>query len=402
MVLAGTRDLGAGILPTNDTAPPHTRLLHSPLGLAARLELHTALGWTIGLGAGGLVLGLSTKTVQGIWKDQTGGVVQRLGGASGGDAYLGLIFLIVALLVGLAAAGQVTATREEEADGRLDHLLARPGIDGAELTAATEAVAEPLVGLMEPTVAYFHRKAWERSQREDLLVHMVQDAAPPGDVPGEIAATILFVDLSGFTPLTEAMGDAAAAALMERFSGLVRRAALEHNGTVVKQIGDEFMLAFTEPAAAVACGLDIEAAASAEEQFPAVRQGAHAGRVLYRVGDYVGSTVNVAARVVAEADRHQFLITGAVRDGAGDRGDATFSGAGTRSLRGIAERVELFEVVPTSARPARAIDPVCLMELDPSTCLTQLTWRGAQVHFCSEACLARFVAAPDQYSHDPK
>ncbi len=126
MVLAGTRDLGAGILPTNDTAPPHTRLLHSPLGLAARLELHTALGWTIGLGAGGLVLGLSTKTVQGIWKDQTGGVVQRLGGASGGDAYLGLIFLIVALLVGLAAAGQVTATREEEADGRLDHLLARP------------------------------------------------------------------------------------------------------------------------------------------------------------------------------------------------------------------------------------------------------------------------------------
>jgi ABC-2 type transport system permease protein len=126
IVLAGRRDLGASLLPTSDTAAPRTRLLASPLGLAARLGRGSAVGWIAGLGAGGLVLGLSTKTMQDVWANQSGGIFARLGGADGGATYLGLVFLIVALLVGVAAAGQVAATREEEAEGYLDHLLARP------------------------------------------------------------------------------------------------------------------------------------------------------------------------------------------------------------------------------------------------------------------------------------
>ncbi len=126
VVLAGRRDLGASLLPTSDTAAPRTRLLASPLGLAWRLGRGTALGWLAGLGAGGLILGLSTKTMQDVWANQSGGVFARLGGASGGATYLGLVFLIITLLVGMAAAGQVAATREEEAEGYLDHLLARP------------------------------------------------------------------------------------------------------------------------------------------------------------------------------------------------------------------------------------------------------------------------------------
>jgi ABC-2 type transport system permease protein len=126
IVLAGRRDLGAGVLPTSDTAAPRTRLLNGPLGLAYRLDRGTAAGWIAGLGGGGLILGLSTKTMQDVWANQSGGVFARLGGATGGATYLGLVFLIVALLLGVAAAGQVAATREEEAEGYLDHLLARP------------------------------------------------------------------------------------------------------------------------------------------------------------------------------------------------------------------------------------------------------------------------------------
>ncbi|ALV33161.1 hypothetical protein AS200_14765 [Streptomyces sp. CdTB01] len=127
VVLAGRRDLGASVLPAHDTAIARTRLLNSPLGLACRLTLRTSLGWIAGLSAAGLVLGMSTKTIENIWADtKSTGVIQRLGGASGGAAFLGLLFLIVAILVGLAAAGQVAATREEEAEGYLDHLLARP------------------------------------------------------------------------------------------------------------------------------------------------------------------------------------------------------------------------------------------------------------------------------------
>src|SRR6266511_3591078 len=56
VVLAGRRDLGAGVLPASDAAAPRTRLLNGPLGLASRLNRGAALGWVAGLGAGSLVL----------------------------------------------------------------------------------------------------------------------------------------------------------------------------------------------------------------------------------------------------------------------------------------------------------------------------------------------------------
>jgi class 3 adenylate cyclase/DNA-binding transcriptional MerR regulator len=345
-------------------------------------------------------------------------IVERLWSASGlGDqheAYDEDIEALAGLRMALDAGLPETALtqivrvfadatgRIAEAESRLFHYYVHErhraqGLTGPELTAATDAIGVPLVGLIEPTLLYFHRKAWERAQREDLLLHLTEDTTAPRDIPGEIDATILFVDLSGFTPLTEAMGDPAAASLVERFSALVRTAASRHSGTVVKQIGDEFMLVFTDPAAAVSCGLAIEAAVSAEAQFPAVRQGAHTGRVLYREGDYIGATVNVAARVAAEAHRHQLLITSALRTQASTLDDVTFTPAGTRALKGIIDALELFNVQPIGNRSGRVVDPVCLMELDPTHTPNQLTWQGTRLYYCSEECLSRFVATPDRY-----
>jgi class 3 adenylate cyclase len=296
--------------------------------------------------------------------------------------------------------------RVADAESRLFHhyvheRLRAEGLTGQELTAATRSVSQPLKGLIEPSLLYFHRIAFRRALREDLLVHLAEGATPPTEVPGEIEATILFVDLSGFTPLTEAMGDAAAARLMERFSNLVRGAALRWHGRVVKQIGDEFMLAFTDPASAVRCGLDIEAASIAEPQFPAVRMGAHAGLVLYREGDYVGATVNTAARVVAEAGRHQFLITTAVRTAVTDIPGVEVVACGTRQLKGLTATPELHDVHHIGPGRARATDPVCLMELDPASAAARLTWRGTYLRFCSDDCLRRFVAAPEHYTLTP-
>jgi ABC-2 type transport system permease protein len=126
VILVGRRDLGASVLPANDTAAPRTRLLNGPLGLAARLARRGAVGWIAGLAGWGLILGLTVKGTEEVFASQSGGVIAKLGGASGGAAYLGVTFLIVTLLIALAAAGQVSATRDEEAEGYLDHLLARP------------------------------------------------------------------------------------------------------------------------------------------------------------------------------------------------------------------------------------------------------------------------------------
>jgi ABC-2 type transport system permease protein len=126
IVLAGRRDLGAGVLPAHDTAAPRTRFLNEPLGLAWRLNRRTTLGWVAGLALGGFVFGISTKSAETVWENSGGGVIQKLGGSNGGASYLGIVFLLIALCVGIAAAGQIAATREEEAEGYLDHLLARP------------------------------------------------------------------------------------------------------------------------------------------------------------------------------------------------------------------------------------------------------------------------------------
>ena len=127
--LAGHRDLGASVLPDRSRARPHTRLLFGPVGLTVRLSRPTALAWSSAIAATGLLLGFVAKqagtaftTTPSIEK-----VFRKLGAhGTGAMSYLGVVFLMVAIVVGFVAVGQVTAVRSEETDGHLEHLLVRP------------------------------------------------------------------------------------------------------------------------------------------------------------------------------------------------------------------------------------------------------------------------------------
>ena len=126
VVLGGHRDLGAGVLPARDVRTSHTRLLTSPAGLAHRLGAGSMYGWIAGLAVGGLLIGLIAKGTEQVLSNQAGGLFVNLAGATGSRMFLGVAFLLVAFLVTMAAAGQVGATREDEAEGYLDNLLSRP------------------------------------------------------------------------------------------------------------------------------------------------------------------------------------------------------------------------------------------------------------------------------------
>lgn len=128
VAVAARRDLGASALADGDAASPRTRLLRGPAGLAVRIERGTALGWATGLAAMGIVLGLVAQSAGSTLEDTSvSRFLSRLGGHGTGAAlYLGVSFVLVATMVVLLAAGQMAAAREEEADGRLDHLLVRP------------------------------------------------------------------------------------------------------------------------------------------------------------------------------------------------------------------------------------------------------------------------------------
>ena len=126
--LAGTRDAGASIVPDRDSSRPHLRLLTGPTGLAFRLVRPTVISWWAAIAVSGLLFGLIAKSAGGtISGSSARQVFAKLGApGTGAAAVLGVCFLIVAVLIAFAAAGQITAARSEEAGGRLDHLLVRP------------------------------------------------------------------------------------------------------------------------------------------------------------------------------------------------------------------------------------------------------------------------------------
>jgi adenylate cyclase len=198
------------------------------------------------------------------------------------------------------------------------------------------------------------------------------------------------------------MGDRESADVLGRFSVLVRELALRHDGRVVKQIGDAFMLAFANPSAAVACALEIERRAAAEPRFPALRAGINCGRVLYHDGDYVGANVNVAARVAAEAGRHEVFVTEAVRRAAAPLAGVEFRPLARRRLKGVSEDVDLFRAVGVEAGASpRLVDPVCGMEIGQAEAAARLALGARELAFCSAQCLQRYVADPSRYAPSP-
>jgi ABC-2 type transport system permease protein len=129
VVLAGARDLGASALPDRGTAIPHLRLTGGPAGLYVRLIRPTAIGWLLGIGFLSFILGMVAKSAgqELASASSVQQVLIRLGGrGAGAKEYLGVGFLVVASLLAFVAAGQISAARDEEASGRLDHLLVRP------------------------------------------------------------------------------------------------------------------------------------------------------------------------------------------------------------------------------------------------------------------------------------
>ena len=156
-------------------------------------------------------------------------------------------------------------------------------------------------------------------------------SAPPG---------FCFVDLAGFTALTESAGDATAARLASHLGELAERAAALHDGRVVKLLGDGAMLHFDEPLDAARGALELVRQIEGSD-LPSARGGAHAGPVIERDGDYFGRTVNIAARTAAQAVPGQVLASEALASA--DAPDLRFRPIGGRELKGVGA-LPLYEV----------------------------------------------------------
>lgn len=127
--LAQTRDTGRGLLASADNVAPRRLLLGSPTRLALREELGTLAAWVLGTGLFAGVIGLiSTSVTSAGISPQIERELRKLGGLAtlGPAAYVGLCLLFFVLAISLFACGQLASARHEEAEGRLETLLAQP------------------------------------------------------------------------------------------------------------------------------------------------------------------------------------------------------------------------------------------------------------------------------------
>jgi ABC-2 type transport system permease protein len=128
-VLAVRRDVGRGLLPSRDTAPPRLRLLGSPVAQALRSERAGLVAWLLAVGAFALLMGLiSAAATPDVISEEVQRQLEKLGVESvvTPSGWLGFSFIFFLLAVSLFCCMQLGAIRSEEADQRLETLLALP------------------------------------------------------------------------------------------------------------------------------------------------------------------------------------------------------------------------------------------------------------------------------------
>jgi adenylate cyclase len=215
---------------------------------------------------------------------------------------------------------------------------------GADQRTAME-LASQLAGDFNPLVDRALMGVYRRQQELAWTGHLVEDIENELDQAGvlgrpERVPAMCFLDLAGYTRVTEEEGDQAAAELATSLAVLVQRSSREHGGVPVKWLGDGVMVHFREPAGAVLAALHmVEALPLAA--LPPAHVGVAAGPVVAQSGDYFGRTVNIAARIAARAAAGQVLVSERVVEAA-PRG-VSFVELGELRLKGILRPVPVLE-----------------------------------------------------------
>ena len=176
------------------------------------------------------------------------------------------------------------------------------------------------------------------------------EATPSKPEPDSVTRGFLFSDLRGYTHFVETRGATTAAALLVRYRALARAAIAQFGGAEIKTEGDSFYVVFNSVSSAVRCGLAISAdAAAASSDQPdepiQVGVGIHAGETVESEGGYVGSAVNIAARICAQAASGEVLVSETVRALTRSVLPVRFEPRGRRPLKGIADPIALYAVV---------------------------------------------------------
>ena len=224
----------------------------------------------------------------------------------------------------------------------VSRALLRPGDTEADLALRLADLAEAMLPVLDRlTGAVLRLHLLDVIQRE-AVVRMEGS----GGLAGTRDVTVAFADMAGFTALSDRLAIEDLGRIAARFEELVAAVA-EPPVRLVKVLGDGAMFAAEDAAALVSAQLDLIAAA-ADEDLPPVHAGVAHGPALHSAGDWLGRTVNLAARLCTVAPPWTVLATAEVREACD--GALGWEDAGRYELRGIGEPVPALRAFTTPAR----------------------------------------------------
>jgi adenylate cyclase len=223
---------------------------------------------------------------------------------------------------------------------------ARPLEQRARADAIT-AAATPLLPALERTVLLLYRRHLEHYVIESIVLNAETslEQAGLGQRRPARPPAIAFLDLTGYTSLTEERGDRAAADLAARLVELVAAVAHQHGGHPVKLLGDGVMFYFPDPAQAVVAGLELVQRIP-QQGLPRARMGIDSGPVVFQDGDYFGRTVNVAARITDYARPGEVLVSDSVVTATNRPHAVRYQPIGPITLKGVTTPVRLHAAAP--------------------------------------------------------
>ncbi|WP_394941341.1 adenylate/guanylate cyclase domain-containing protein [Psychromicrobium sp. YIM B11713] len=202
-----------------------------------------------------------------------------------------------------------------QVEAMVEDLVAQRGLSDAdarrELVSALPELIEPL---QEILVYAWRRQLAAGVQRMAVRAQAGLDASEEGrdgdedDAPLPLARAVGFADLVSYTTLSRRMNEKTLAQLVQRFENKCAEIISVGGGRLIKTIGDEVLYTAETPIAGAEISLALAQAFTEDEILPQARVSMVWGRILSRLGDIYGPTVNLAARLTALAEPGSVLV----------------------------------------------------------------------------------------------
>ena len=236
---------------------------------------------------------------------------------------------------------RVAKAEAELYESEIEEPLRLQGLEERQLIEFGSGFGDRLLPALERTLNAVYRRHREHVWIEHAVYHAELELQRMGlHERVQEPSAICFVDLTGYTRMTEERGDETAARVARSLSSLVYDTSRRHGGRPIRWLGDGGMFHFRRPRAAVLSGLEM-ADEAPSAGLPPTHIGIHTGSVIYQDGDVYGRTVNIASRIASQAGAGEVFVSEETVRGAGDD-ELHFTPLRSVELKGISAPIRLY------------------------------------------------------------